>query len=585
MADMTFLIRTIDITASGREITRERLVESAQLSIGRAAENDIHLADLAIEQYHLDISPALSGQLRIKAKGTLGFTVDGKPSDDLVVDPADGAELSLGSYRLQLGQETGDSGKSQIAIIIQKSDADAAKFGAQDGFALSSTFLSKRAMSWVGIIGILAAFLAIPIWSHLNREQIKPDIDGSGTVLMDAAWSTGALSTKHHGLEDNCEACHTEAFQSVQDETCLTCHESLGDHAEIPRQNTARGPLGEFDAALWDVAHTFGKPGPGNCTSCHTEHEGAGRMEDTAQQFCSECHNGMDDRLTDTSLGNAEDFGEAHPEFKALLVSERGAEKAERISLASNPKHWNGLRFPHDIHLEDRNGVGQMASRLGAGEGFGKQLVCEDCHRETADGNGFLPVDMEQDCESCHSLVYDKVGSTFRTLRHGDVDQMRADLLAMDRAPRSQVRSPIISGRRRPGQFGAGGNYYANFQRPRSGTSLLNQAMSQDGLCGECHYEEPGGGPISIAPVNWQDRFFLHGRFDHEAHKEEDCATCHAADTSSSATDLLMPGIGECRTCHEGEEAKAAEVPSSCAMCHSYHPTENVATLMPAALE
>ena len=45
---MTFLIRTIDITASGREIRRERLSEAPTITVGRATENDIHLPDLAV---------------------------------------------------------------------------------------------------------------------------------------------------------------------------------------------------------------------------------------------------------------------------------------------------------------------------------------------------------------------------------------------------------------------------------------------------------------------------------------------------------------------------------------------------------
>ena len=43
-----------------------------------------------------------------------------------------------------------------------------------------------------------------------------------------------------------------------------------------------------------------------------------------------------------------------------------------------------------------------------AAEGYGAPLECADCHTPTADGVRFLPVEMEQDCESCHSLVYDR---------------------------------------------------------------------------------------------------------------------------------------------------------------------------------
>ncbi|MEY4838856.1 MAG: hypothetical protein RLZZ475_2715, partial [Pseudomonadota bacterium] len=47
----------------------------------------------------------------------------------------------------------------------------------------------------------------------------------------------------------------------------------------------------------------------------------------------------------------------------------------------------------------------------------------------------------------------------------------------------------------------------------------------------------------------------------------------HAADTSKVATDLLIPDLKSCRDCHLGATAVKTKkiVPSSCAMCHSYH--------------
>ena len=58
---MPFRIRTIDQTASGREIVRERELAQAELTIGRAAENDIHLPDLAVEQRHVRVVPVSTG--------------------------------------------------------------------------------------------------------------------------------------------------------------------------------------------------------------------------------------------------------------------------------------------------------------------------------------------------------------------------------------------------------------------------------------------------------------------------------------------------------------------------------------------
>ena len=562
---MAFLIRTIDTTASGREITRDRNLEQATLTIGRATDNDIHLPDLAVEQHHARITTAADTNLSVDAVGTLGFTYDGRKVTSASFDPAKGAELGFGSYRLQCVR---DNDGAALITITQVADA-ARRNDAVSRFTLAATLPSKRIMAWAGLAAILCAFLAIPIYSHLTREQVAPDYETPGAVRLDASWSTGPLSKAHHGLEDNCEACHVDAFVSVRDETCLTCHEAIGDHAEIPRQLTGRGPMSWGDQWQWRVAEMFGKEGPGSCTTCHTEHEGEGRMEPTPQKFCAECHDGMDSRLSDTKLANAADFGTNHPQFQAVFHPQMGSDTTSRMSLAKNPREQNGLVFPHDLHLSRSSGVARMAGNIGAKKGYGSALVCADCHTPTADKSGFLPVNMEEDCEACHSLVYDRVGTTFRSLRHGDVGQMQADLRAMDRAP----RRPIASGnRRRPGEYARGGLYYQNFGPPARSYVAVNRAMSKDGVCGECHIPTTRNGKMDVMPVHLRDSFFIHGRFDHKAHEQEDCTTCHAAEGSKVSQDLLLPGVAICRDCHLGEDARQAEVPSSCAMCHSYHP-------------
>lgn len=582
---MDFLIRTIDFTAAGREIVRERKVTADHLHVGRHAANAIHLPDLAVEQAHVRISATPSGLVDLSALGTLGFTLDGRQATQAGFDPARGGELGLGSFRLAFSREESEGSPSGIGRVVitvrQLADDDGEGKDRLRSFSLAAAMPGKRAMAWIGLVVMLLAFLAVPVWSSLNRPEVEPDadqpnIEQGGTVMMDASWSTGALSTAHHGLEDQCEACHVEPFQPVQDATCLTCHEDIGDHADAPRMSLGMPAPSGSDALLWNVAQAFGKPGPGACSDCHTEHEGEGRMEPTRQRFCADCHGTLDARLTDTALGNARDFGTMHPEFKLAVLPRDGVTEPVRVSQATNPRSFSGLKFPHDVHLDPRSGVTQMSRRLGRREGFGEVLECSDCHTPTADGVRFQPVDMEEDCETCHSLVYDQVGSTFRTLSHGDIDQAEADLRALDRVG----RRPVVTGRRRPGEFGEGGIYYSNFSAVTP-TTLRASALNTDGLCGDCHLRgDPSQGPLAVMPVTQIDRYMAHGWFDHQAHEQEDCTTCHAADTSDSASDLLLPDLASCRDCHMGEGAKAAEVPSSCAMCHSFHPP---ASGLPAA--
>ena len=146
---------------------------------------------------------------------------------------------------------------------------------------------------------------------------------------------------------------------------------------------------------------------------------------------------------------------------------------------------------------------------------------------------------------------------------------MRAALAGADRAP----RRPIASGRRRPGEFAPGGLYYGNFAPPqRASVPLASRMLSVGGVCSECHY--PGG--KGVLPVTQPAGYMANGWFDHADHKKEKCATCHAATQSNSASDLLLPDIKTCRTCHLGEDAAKPKVASSCAMCHSYHPRGNL---------
>ncbi len=547
---MIFRLRTIETTAQGRQIVRDRDVVAGPISIGRSADNTLHLADLSLDPHHATITGSDAGRIEVEAVGSLGFTLDGRKMHSAAINPAVGGELRFGGYRIAVSH---DADGAVLLTVGQVAETAAAN--EKTAFSLAGRLPGKRLMSWLLGLILLAGLLALPIYSVLTRAPQQP-------VKGDAAWSSGPLSLAHHQLEGKCEACHVKPFEAVRDATCLTCHKDVHDHAPPARLANARGPDSAGDAVQWRIAQMFGKPGPGACSDCHTEHEGAGRMPAPAQAFCADCHGSLKDRLPDTQLGNASDFGKQHPQFRPAIALTLGSDKLTRVSLAEHPREASGLTFPHELHLNTRGGVAQMGMRTGKGGA----LVCTDCHRATSDGVGFLPIDMERDCESCHSLAYDKVGGTFRKLRHGDVDQMVADLsVAPHRA------APIVTGRQRPGAYANGGTYYARFSAQASSVGTVAQALSRGGICGECHTPSAAGGRFAVLPVTQVSRYLGHGWFTHAAHKQEKCTSCHAADRSNSASDLLLPDLKSCRTCHLGQDAPRGKVPSNCAMCHDYH--------------
>lgn len=566
---MTFLIRTIDTTAAGREIIRDRVVDQPGLIVGRAAECDIHLPDLAVEQRHMAIDRAADGTLVAAALGTLGFGLDGRVVMQGNIDPATGGEIALGSARLVVSAD----GDGPTTITIRQVVADEGKGDAVRGFALASVLPSKRAMAWVFASAIVLLMLLVPVVSHLTRTPAKPDPTGktAGTVLLDSAWTSGELSLKHHDLEDNCESCHVAAFESVQDDTCIGCHKQTGDHAAMPRLARGSPALSPGDALQWQIAQGLGKEGPLGCVSCHSEHEGPVRTKAGSEAFCSDCHKTLDTRLTDTDLANAHDFGKGHPQLRPLYFASFGAARPVRAVPGTVPVERSGLKFPHDVHMNARGGAARMAVSL---QQYGKPLECKDCHALTPDRMSFTEVKMEDACEGCHSLVAGRTASGgFSKLRHGDVKDLAEDLARIDTGSRPR----IVAGpaRQRPGRIGsAAPAYRADFGRPVRAYIGLSNALSAGGVCTECHLPTRGPtGQADLIPVNLPNRFLTSSFFNHEAHKKEKCTDCHAADTSRLASDLLIPDLKSCRECHLGATAvKTAKiVPSDCAMCHAYH--------------
>jgi hypothetical protein len=258
----------------------------------------------------------------------------------------------------------------------------------------------------------------------------------------------------------------------------------------------------------------------------------------------------------------------------------------QRVSLGAGARENSNLRFPHALHLDPRGGVAQMGRRLAGQHGFGQSLVCADCHVPTPDGTRFQPVDMEGDCAMCHSLVFDQVGGTARTLRHGSPEQVVADLREFFRG-RVPARPDVLGpqARRRPGDVMQIRSTIQYAQAVAGAGSAADRAIrgvfSQGGACFDCHQiQAPGGNSLAyrIRPVAFPTRYMHHGWFDHRPHQQTDCATCHAAPRSQSANDLLLPNLASCQTCHGGETS--GQVPSTCAMCHDYHMDEGVPAML-----
>ncbi|MGK2910336.1 MAG: FHA domain-containing protein [Sphingobium sp.] len=265
---MTFLIRQISHTADGREIIRQSTLPKPQLSVGRAAENDIHLQDLSVTPDHARIEQIDARRVRVRATGTLGFSVDGRNVTHADIDAVAGAELRFGGHRITISHGEGDEIILSVQRVDAVSDASTEKDEARV-FSLAGLLPGRRSMAWAFAISILIGFLAIPIFSYVSRpaqdtrniyavkgerqaQIMQASLTKGDHVTGDAAWSPGPLSQAHHAMEGKCESCHVKAFVSVQDSACQTCHNpaEVHEHAPAARIAMARAAPGLEAASL-----------------------------------------------------------------------------------------------------------------------------------------------------------------------------------------------------------------------------------------------------------------------------------------------------------------------------------------------
>lgn len=621
---MAFIIRQIASRADGGEIARNRTLETAELSIGRGSDCDIQLADLAVMLRHARLVQTGPGKVRVEASGGVPFEVGGAFVTHADLAVADNPAIDIGPFRLTLGAGAEDA----IAITAQRvlPVVDAADATAEtEIFSLQGALPTKRRMAWIGAAAVLIGLLLLPLLHFLGEERpMLPQamlaearqpaaISGDGRLHLptarptapggfapDEVWSSGPLSNAHASLANNCGACHQQAFVSVTDSTCQACHlaNALPNHAEPARMAQGRLPA----AGVIGAAHRAFNLPEGRCTSCHKEHEGEATVMSVAASFCTDCHAGLNSRLPDTPVTNVPDW-QGHPDFRATLVATPSLTKPLYTrAVLKGAQERSGLIYPHALHQSATNAVANMAQKQGLPTGGNGALPCGYCHVPDAGQQRFKPISMEKNCGACHDLAFARDGGTLRTLPHGKPEQVagiirdfwgsqaalpRADVLAFPRrTPGPYAPTPVQGNRANAAivQLFTG--------RPPGGTTGAR------GICNDCHIVRDTGSAditrrFAIAPVTLNDHYLPQGRFPHGQHKsfegktgEAACLSCHAgALTSKAATDVLVPGIANCRQCH-GAPVKAlfANAPKAgdgCDTCHAYHDGVNARTNLP----
>jgi len=545
-------------TATGTRQFREVIVQTRRLTIGRASDQHLQVADAKVFPNHAVIRAGRGreGAVVIEALTPTGVAVNGRNRLVCTLNPGD--EVRVGPAIIVVEQSQKGS---PFTIRFRMAEQEGNRLDRLHVLSLSDSGLSKRFWSLMLASGVAAIFLLVPMAAALY-QPLRPLLRASNVVPNDALWSPGPLHASHQFIGSDCNACHTSPFAPIENVQCTNCHTKVEHHVR------ATSP----DIALFDQRR---------CGECHVEHAETPSVVSRDQRLCSDCHDKLKTLSPRTELLNVADFGRDHPEFRVSMLQSREGPKGldwttVRLDvLPDQPRVENShLRFSHTQHLA-RKGI--------KGPNGDEVLQCRNCHEGDSSGRLMLPIQMEKNCSRCHSLRYDEKDPA-SIVPHGDIEGVYQTLLS--HFSRQFLEGDIGSTRRaaisvrRPG--GQPGMVLTRDEQYRARDWAEQQSLSaardlfEKRVCVDCHEVTKLPARIGIEqwkvePVKLTQTWMPRARFNHEAHKTTECITCHTGATvSKRSNDVLMPNIDVCRTCHSGAEDRK-KLPSDCLMCHQFH--------------
>jgi hypothetical protein len=414
----------------------------------------------------------------------------------------------------------------------------------------------------------------------LKRARLALSLLAPALALVWIAWhtfandhrvfSSGRMSAAHAVLEQQCAVCHVQkasAFSAkAADSACLSCHDGPVHHA--------------------NQVKTL------ECAVCHTEHRGRVNISATSNQSCAECHSDLK-----TNSGgphyqrHIRSFEDGHPEFAALREGSRvlGAIKLNHAI------HMKAIRrgptgpivqpecadchrsYPIEAswNYADTQYMYSMPSYRQAilTDGLPKPLPVLKPRKPSSDRALMIPVEFGRACAGCHLLTFDKrfddgVPHDKTEVVHTFLVKKFQNYIAMHPSEVRVTRDPNrdLTGKPMPPEVRVLSPAQWVTERTAEAETLLWRKT-----CKQCHTLRnlEGDSLPVVASSNTTMRWMPHAKFDHDAHGGFTCVSCHAkALTSTESSDILLPGIATCQTCHAPGPDHAE---SRCFECHTYH--------------
>jgi hypothetical protein len=569
-------LTSIKTGRSGSKTSDERDLDVPSLRIGRGTENDLCLNDLSLSLNHLRLE--MRGRdLFVVRTGAGEVLVNGRAAEEEEIGTGD--EIRIGRFELRVVEPPTGADVSLELEERKRLGEARSELDARTRIGVERGFFTRRKLVWT--LCLAAAGLGYAV----SRDWAR----------YEKAWNSGPISVKHAFIANDCKRCHETAFEPVPNTTCLTCHAAVGHHTpEIIRP-----------ARLSEA----------RCASCHVEHNGLRGLAALGSGLCSECHADLAGLVPDTEVDDASDFHSRHPQFRLRLASgtPNGARRPEYREWRRDLRESPGVRFNHLHHV---------GTSVPHPDGESAHVDCGRCHALDAGGMYMRAVSFEENCQSCHSLDFDDAFGDLQA-PHGDPVEMRRWLRGLYADRLLQAQLPELPRSRRPSIFVRPGQQLTQREREivyRWVEEQMVQAdqhlMGTDGECARCH--EPSVSPAKdggrgLQPVSIPTVWMPKSGFRHETHSPFACRDCHPAaavydpdpeaatprpawsfpesrpyalftpseiaakglSASTSAQDVLVPGIDTCRECHGGATARPPLVASECVLCHPFHRSES----------
>ncbi|HKF26519.1 MAG TPA: hypothetical protein VKB24_11090 [Candidatus Acidoferrum sp.] len=449
----------------------------------------------------------------------------------------------------------------------------------------------KRAKLWLVVLAPLLAALWIG-WHFLSGDH--------------RVYSSGRLSPAHAVLEKQCEACHVKMdggfSAAARDSACLACHDGPGHHLEMTASGAPKLP----------------------CSECHTEHRARIALANVRAKYCATCHADLGRAGKGSQFANdIRSLSNRHPEFLALRP-ENGAPPRDPGTIKLNHAlHMKAIRRgPNGPSVQLECGDCHRPSPAGdARWEYGDKRYAAAPVRYTAadsfeptrsrglpakrpgsDRKLMVPVKFANACAGCHSLAFDKRFE--EGVPHDRPEVVRAFLVrtfsGYIAAHPAEVREVADPGRSLAGRLaGSQGRTVSSAQWVSERVAVAEELLWHK-TCAQCHevsgslledvkiarWDAAGGRGAngvprqtsanlpaaelpSIAKARTRLEWLPHARFDHDAHTGFSCTGCHQnALKSAESSDVLIPGIAVCQTCHAPGPGYAS---AECSECHTYH--------------